>query len=286
MTREEHVRTLFDYAGQLTMSNDWYREQVEHYVLGALRFDGDDITTAALPEKKVTATVIAKEEGVIAGVQEVSVLPIEVDWKVQDGQRVGAGETLANVRGTMHEMLRVERTFLNTLQRMSGIATATADVVARTGDTLVCATRKTLWAALDKRAVSLGGGATHRLGLWDGVMVKDNHIDAVGGVGGLATVDLPDVRLREIEAATPEQAREIMNAELSFSVMMLDNFSLAEIESTLAWARENKHDYFFEASGGITPENAAIYAATGVDAISLGALTHSARALDISLNIV
>lgn len=289
MNRQERARKLFDCASELTLKKDWYRRQVEHFVVAELEFDApEDVTSQALPDREVSAIVLVKEDGVVAGVEEVGLLGLEIEWKKSDGDRAAAGDELAVVSGSFHELMRVERTLLNTLQRMSAVATATAAVVDQAGDVLVCATRKTLWGALDKKAVSVGGGLTHRLGLWDGVMVKDNHIDAIGGIDGLRDMAFPDVQLTEIEAASMEQAQEIMNANLPFNVIMLDNFMPAEIMSTLAWARDNSRydQYVFEASGGITQGNVAEYAATGVDAISLGALTHSAKALDISLNIV
>lgn len=288
MNRQERARELFDSASELKLQNEWYRKQVEHFVVAQVGFDApEDVTCNAFPDHAVSAVLLAKQAGVLAGVEEVGVLALGIDWQKSDGDRVSAGDEIAVVSGSFHELMRVERTLLNTLQRMSGIATATAALVEQCGDVLVCATRKTLWGALDKKAVGVGGGATHRLGLWDGVMVKDNHIDAAFGVSRLQGIALPDVRLKEIEAASPQQAREIMNAQLPLNVIMLDNFLPEQITETLEWARENNFydQYVFEASGRITKANVAEYADTGVDAISLGALTHSAQALDIAMNI-
>jgi nicotinate-nucleotide pyrophosphorylase (carboxylating) len=286
MKRKKRALHIFDASEELVLDNEWYRAQVEYFVVAQLGFDApEDVTSQAFPNYEASAVLLAKQDGVLAGVEEVRLLGVEIEWKKNDGDVVKAGDEIAHVTESFHQLMRVERTLLNTLQRMSGIATATRSVVDLAGDTLVAGTRKTLWGALDKKAVAVGGGITHRLGLWDGVMVKDNHIDAVGGVAALAGVELPDVRLKEIEAASPEQAKAIMKAGLPFNVIMLDNFSPEQIVGTLEWARTNNRDYFFEASGGITKENIADYAANDVDVISLGALTHSAQALDISMNI-
>ncbi len=208
--------------------------------------------------------------------------------RVRDGRRVGRGGVLAAVQGPAHRVLAGERTALNFLQRLSGIATLTRDFVERARPVRVFDTRKTApgLRRLEKYAVRCGGGCNHRGGLHEGVMIKDNHIAAVGDlealrekVWELAAAGRPIV----IEAGTLEQA--LFFATLPVQVILLDNFSAAGLRRAARLMRAVNPTVELEASGCVTLRNVRTIAGTGVDRISVGALTHSAPAVDISLEL-
>lgn len=307
MKRDERVRILFDYVDLLQVENLWYQDQVKNYIYHSFLSDASqDLTTAILhdPKKEITAEILIKQDGFLAGREEATflcnALNVGVQWKKKDGDPIQKGEAIASVSGSLQDVMAVERTCVNTLQRMSGIATMTQQVIQnieRSGSEgnvpLICATRKTLWGALDKKAVALGGGATHRLGLWHGILFKDNHIDAAGGIELLAGMmkkngKNQEVQFSEIEASSFEQVKEIIKEEFPVKAVLLDNFTPDEIVEILSWLKKNGHHekYIIEASGGITEDNILEYATTGVDVISLGSITHSVYALDIALNII
>jgi nicotinate-nucleotide pyrophosphorylase (carboxylating) len=205
---------------------------------------------------------------------------------VADGDRVSAGQTLAVVEGPVRDLLTAERPALNLLGHLSGVATATrqwADAIAGT-HARVRDTRKTLpgLRALEKYAVRVGGGVNHRMSLSDAALVKDNHVAAAGGVVPAfeaVRAAYPGIPL-EIEVDTFEQAREVIEA--GADLVLLDNMSTAELREVVEFAGGR---VILEASGGLRLETAAEVAATGVDYLSVGALTHSASVLDIGLDI-
>jgi len=255
---------------------------------------GDITTLSTVPIKSVLdGMFIAKESGVIAGLEVVRetfhYLDKQVTFspKVADGKYVTKGTVLAAVRGNGRIILTVERTALNFLQRMSGIATLTrayVDAVKGT-DAVILDTRKTSPGnrLLDKQAVFFGGGANHRFGLFDMVLIKDNHIAAAGGITQAVTqVWATDTMKRQIEVEVKnlEELREAIS--LKIDRILLDNM---DIKTLRAAVRFTAGRIALEASGNVTLKNVAEVAATGVDMISVGALTHSARALDISFLI-
>lgn len=276
-------------------------DEILPLVRAALEEDraGDDATTrAAIPDDLVgTAAIIAKEPGVIAGIGVAYLVFAELDRRVVfkqfavDGGRVGAGQPLASVNGPVAAMLSGERVALNFLQRLSGIATATAAVVQAvegTGVTILD-TRKTTpgLRALEKYAVRCGGGTNHRMDLADAILLKDNHLAAarmveeplaelvkrvVANADGLP-VEVEVTRIREAEEALAGGATRLL----------LDNMSPSEMATVVQIAKGKATT---EASGGITMENVREVAQSGVDFISLGALTHSVKALDISLELL
>lgn len=296
MNKTKKIQTYFNQKKALSLKHPTYLRQVQWIVEHFLREDladiGDLTTNVMIPEnKKTSATMTAKANGVIAGIEEVMWIAkaygIRITKHVKDGDTVSKGTDILTLKGTIKELLILERTILNVMQRMSGIATRTQHIVTKAdGTALICATRKTHWGLLDKKAVVLGGGGTHRLGLYDFILVKDNHITCAGNELHERLTTLANTHtFWEIEAKTPAQVHEF--ASYKPSVIMLDNFTPAEITKTLkdvATHTDMKH-IIFEASGGITEKNVARYAKTGVDIISLGALTHSVTSLDISLNI-
>ncbi len=295
MKKSQLTKKYFNQRKALSLKNPKYLGQVQWLVEHFLREDladvGDITTEAMIKEnKKATATMTAKATGVIAGIEEVvwiaKAYNIRVTKHIKDGESVKKGTDLLTLKGNIKELLILERTVLNVMQRMSGIATHTKQIVEKAkGDALICATRKTHWGLLDKKAVALGGGGTHRLGLYDFVLVKDNHIAFAGDKLDDRLTELKvSNQFWEIEAKTARQVKQFV--AYNPSVIMLDNFTPAQIKKILASLDEKtKASIIFEASGGITEKNVAGYAKSGVDVISLGALTHSVTSLDISLNI-
>ena len=269
--------------------------QADPLILQALQEDitGEDVTTnAILPEDcQGEAELLCKQDGIIAGL-DVFARPFTLlddkvwfEFFVKDGDEVHKGQKLAKVVGSMRAILSAERVGLNYLQRMSGIATYTHRVVSLlegTGMTLVD-TRKTTpnMRVFEKYAVTVGGGKNHRYNLSDGVLLKDNHISAAGGVAkaiAMAKAYAPFVRKIEVETETLDMVREAV--ESGADIIMLDNMShdmMKEAVAIIAGRAET------ECSGNVTKENIAALADIGVDYISSGALTHSAPILDLSL---
>lgn len=269
--------------------------QADPLILQALQEDitGEDVTTnAILPEDcQGEAELLCKQDGIIAGL-DVFARPFTLlddkvwfEFFVKDGDEVHKDQKLAKVVGSMRAILSAERVGLNYLQRMSGIATYTHQVVSLlegTGMTLVD-TRKTTpnMRVFEKYAVTVGGGKNHRYNLSDGVLLKDNHISAAGGVAkaiAMAKAYAPFVRKIEVETETLDMVREAVEA--GADIIMLDNMShdmMKEAVAIIAGRAET------ECSGNVTKENIAALADIGVDYISSGALTHSAPILDLSL---
>lgn len=285
--------------------SDWLirgpaRDAVQKQIRAWLAEDigsGDVTTMATVPPGHRSHGIIhAKAAGILAGMPLARLVFETVDpsltfeARAADGQQLERGTVLAIVEGSTHSILMGERLALNLLQRMSGIATKTrvyADAIkgypARIADT-----RKTTpgHRALEKYAVLVGGGSNHRYGLYDAVLIKDNHIKAAGGVReavASAKAYIPHTMKIEVEAETKEQAVEA--AEAGADIVMLDNMSPAAMKETVAALRQIAPHVVIEASGGIRPETAAEVAACGVDIISVGGLTNSIQALDISLDL-
>ena len=256
--------------------------------------DGDITTLSTVPARSVLkGTYITKESGIIAGLEVVRETlkyldpRISFSARVSDGKRVTRGTVLATVHGNGRAILVAERTALNFFQRMSGIATITRMYVnaVRKTKTIIVDTRKTApgLRLLDKWAVRLGGGQNHRFGLYDMVLIKENHIAAAGGITQAVTrVRATDMKKRaiEFEVQTLNELRETL--ELNVDRILLDNMSLKHMRDAV---RITNGKIELEASGNVSLENVAAVAATGVDIISVGKLTHSVHALDISFLI-
>jgi nicotinate-nucleotide pyrophosphorylase (carboxylating) len=259
-----------------------------------------DITTDALvdPTAKAIGTVVCKERAVVAGLSESIILlrlvGCEGTPRVRDGQEVPARTIILEVSGSGSALLKVERVLLNLLAHMSGVATATAEHVAivkkNRSSTRIACTRKTLPGLryFEKRAVELGGGDTHRLRLDDAVLIKDNHLALSGSITRSvrkAKAKVSFTKKIEVEATNPDQAVEAGLA--GADIVLLDNMTPQEVERSvkLLEARKIRDHLLVEVSGGITLENLASYAIDGVDVISVGSITHSAKAIDMSLEL-
>lgn len=277
------------------MTDPMIQMQMDDHIRAALREDmpfGDVSTAAVMPESRPgRVQLIAKADGVIAGLAVFSRVfelldpATRVTADVADGERVSAGQHVATVEGDVRVLLEGERTALNYLQRMSGIATYTANIAAAlegTATTLVC-TRKTTpgMRLFEREAVRLGGGSLHRYGLSDGVLLKDNHIDAAGGVAeavAMARATAPFVDKVEVECESLEMVREAV--EVGADIIMLDNMSHNDMAAAIALIDGRAQT---EASGNVEAANVGRYVDLGVDFVSCGALTHSAPILDLSL---
>ncbi len=258
--------------------------------------DGDHSSLACIPaEATGKAQLLIKDEGIIAGLDITSLIferidpGLSIEFYLRDGDRIKPGDTGFIVSGIIQSILKSERIVLNVLQRMSGIATQTDRYAGKIRDlhTKVLDTRKTTPGIriLDKEAVRIGGGENHRMGLYDMIMLKDNHIDFAGGITKAIRktneyLDRTGKKLRiEVEARGLEDVREIMQAGHIHRIM-LDNFSIADTRKAVELIEGR---YETESSGKITLENLREYAACGVDYISVGALTHQIKSLDLSL---
>lgn len=257
-----------------------------------------DVTTAfTIPEGQLSKAIIhAKEDGVIAGLPVAEAVFDIVDAQlvfrplVAEGERVKKGTVLAEVEGSTHSILLGERLALNLMQRMSGIATKTALYASVIADlpTKLVDTRKTTpgHRALEKYAVRIGGGGNHRFGLYDAVMIKDNHIKGAGSITeavARARGQVPYTMKIEVETESLEQVSEALAA--GADIIMLDNMQPALMREAVSCIREAAPHVLIEASGGITLETIREKALCGVDVISVGALTYSFHALDISLDL-
>jgi nicotinate-nucleotide pyrophosphorylase (carboxylating) len=260
-----------------------------------------DITSEALINPKVTAEgrIVCKQSAIAAGIDEALLLLELVGCKgtavAHDGEHVKSGALILSARGPARALLGVERTLLNLLSHMSGVATATADLVSIAnrvshGRIRIASTRKTLPGLryFEKRAVELGGGDTHRLRLDDEVLIKDNHLELAGSIIECiqkARKNVSFTKKVEIEVTKPDQAVEAARA--GADIVLLDNMTPKEAGNSvsLLTSKSLRDRVLVEASGGITRENLASYAKTGVDVISVGAITHSASAIDMSLEI-
>ncbi len=276
-----------------------FKEELLKFVQLSLKEDvgdGDHTSLSSLPvDKKGQAKLLVKEDGIIAGVEVALQIfkfvdrGLEVEIVIQDGSQVQVGDIVLLVEGSIHSILKAERLVLNVMQRMSAIATKTALYVhtLEGTDTKVLDTRKTtpLLRFLEKRAVQIGGGVNHRFGLYDMILIKDNHIDYAGGVANavkkaLAYKKEKDITIPiEVEVRNFEELNELLNCE-GVDRVMFDNFAPEDVAKAVRLVGGRM---VTEASGGITIETVRDYALAGVDYVSVGALTHSIHNMDLSL---
>ncbi|AFL95002.1 nicotinate-nucleotide pyrophosphorylase [Thermococcus cleftensis] len=257
---------------------------------------GDVTSEAVIPEgTRAKAVIIAKGEGVIAGVEEARALfghfGVKVEVRKMDGEEVKRGDVILELEGDARAILLVERTALNVMGRMSGIATEVRKLVERVKavnpKVRVAGTRKTLLKPIDKRAILIGGGEPHRFSLSDAILIKDNHLalvpleEAIKRARAFSAYKVVEVEVESLEDA-------LKAARAGADVVMLDNMSPAEIAEVLTVLKREglRERVKIEVSGGITPENIAEYAGLDIDVISLGYLTHSVKNFDVSLEII
>jgi nicotinate-nucleotide pyrophosphorylase (carboxylating) len=272
---------------------------LEPFILNALHEDigdGDHTSLSTIPVGQTgTAKLLIKENGIIAGIEVALEIfkavdsDLKSDVLIHDGDVVNIGDAAFYISGSVHSILKAERLVLNTMQRMSGIASTTNRIVKKlegTG-TKVLDTRKTTPGLryIEKLAVKIGGGVNHRFGLYDMVLIKDNHVDYAGGIAKAISsaqsyliknkINIPV----EVEVRNMDELNEVMKFG-KIDRILLDNFSLLTLKEAVTLINGT---YITEASGGITEENVLDYAKCGVDYVSMGALTHSVKSLDMSL---
>jgi len=258
-----------------------------------------DVTSELTVSSEATASArfLMKHDGVVCGMPLLMLVfrefshDVVIDEMVKDGDIVEAGTVLATLRGPAHALLAGERTALNFLQRMSGVATMTRRYVDRIKGTRtrILDTRKTIpgWRIIDKYATQVGGAVNHRMGLFDMVMIKDNHVTAAGGIRNAIETCVAELKGRvpvaiEVEAQTLEDVATVLDCE-GVDRVMFDNFTPDDVRKGVQLVNGKIET---EASGGIDYDTIRAYAETGVDYISTGAITHSATALDISMKLV
>lgn len=261
-----------------------------------------DVTSLLVvpPNKQSTANIVAKEDFILAGMPFVRQVftTVDQDMKLKvffvEGSPVKKGDIIAEVKGKARSLLLAERLSLNILQRVSGIATLTNAFVSKLKGlpTIVVDTRKTTpnMRFMEKYGVRIGGGVNHRFGLYDGILIKDNHIKIAGSITKAVKLSKQAHHLLkiEVEVKNIKELKEALSAGVE--VIMLDNMSLEDMKEAVRirdkWAVDFKQKVLLEASGGVKLDNVRAIAETGVDIISIGSLTHSARAVDISMKIV
>lgn len=267
--------------------------EIERNVTIALAEDvaTGDLTAGLTPDRPdAQALVICREDAVLCGTAWFSACVQRLDprarlhWLAADGDRVAAGTRLCDITGSSRALLTAERSALNFLQLLSAVATVTRSYVERVAGTraAILDTRKTIpgLRVAQKHAVKVGGGRNHRMGLWDAILIKENHIAAAGGIRPALSAARQETRADwiQIEVETLAQLQEAVDA--GATLILLDNMTLEEMRAAVAWTAGRAE---LEASGGITLENVRAIAETGVDRISIGALTKDIAAIDLSL---
>jgi len=256
---------------------------------------GGDITSVLLPKKKIKAKIISRQEGVLAGVKFAGDIfrlkGCNVKIIKKDGAKLKSNQIILQISGNAGTVLSCERTALNLLSRMSGIATQTNFLVSKirkiNRKTKLYSTRKTAPGLrfFDKEAIMIGGGHKHRMSLNDMVMIKDNHLLVTNSMEGI--IKSARKRHKHVEVEVENQRDAILAASSGATIVMLDNFSPVQIKKTIAALQKKKlrNKVKLEASGGINSKNISAYAKTGVDMISVGSITNSVSGLDLSLKV-
>lgn len=278
------------------------KEILQQFIDNALKEDigdGDHTSLSTIPQSATgKAKLLIKEDGIIAGIDVAlavfnTVDPnLQIEVLLQDGTPVKYGDIAFFVTGNSQSILTAERLVLNTMQRMSGIASTTNRIVKLLSgtNTKVLDTRKTTpnLRFLEKQAVKIGGGVNHRFGLYDMILIKDNHVDYAGGISQAINAALQYLKNKslslqiEIEVRNINELKEVMNVG-HVDRILLDNFTYDHLKEAVTLINGR---FITEASGGITEENVLAYAKCGVDYVSMGALTHSVKSLDMSLKAV
>ena len=298
----------------LNPKNKFYRDWINKFIVGETKGDigSGDITSDSVLEngEKIRAMIYSRSDGIVAGIEEVSLLlkdsKIKIKQLKKDGRKIKKGSKIFLLEGNEKNILKLERSVLDILSRISGIATLTNNLIKKIKNKVAVApTRKTHWRYLDKKAVYIGGGLTHRLALWESILIKDNHLsalkiekvkDIVGTALERAWKNRNKGNFIEIEIANENQAiraaekfKELKtNGNDIPCLIMLDNIKPGSIKKVIKELKRKNlfQEVLIEASGGITPGNIAKYAKTGVDVVSLGYLTTSSSSLNIKLKVI
>ncbi len=308
MERGDYVRSVLDSKSELVVTGDRYKQGLLDVVLAPIIADvgGRDVTGHSVlsSNKPARAAIIAQSQFLVAGMEEAEFLfsqfYVTCNIKKKDGERVKSGSVLLELEGKEQDIVKAERGILEVIARMSGIATGAAKLVKTLPDGVsLASTRKSLFPLLDKKAVSIGGGLTHRLGLFDAVLIKDTHLTQVKSEAeeyvktALERGWKSKGKFVEIEVSTEKEALAAASAFSSLigdrgKIIMFDNMDVDAIKDTLTQIRnvEGSDSLIFEASGGITEKNLALYVAAGVDVISMGMLTRTFPSIDVSLEMI
>lgn len=306
----------------LDIGSDAYKQWVFRYTFLELEKDlgiRGDITTASIfhAHKEARAAVFAKQGGIFAGRSEIEYFLVVADPKfrpkirgdfrvkffAEDGEEFRSGVKLLEIEADIHDLMAVERCSLNLMMRMSGVATFTKKIseMVKKYDVLITPTRKSLWGLLDKRAVLLGGGGSHRISLSDAVLVKDNHVAMMNGDYEKVFQQIADSKIEtrfvEVEVNGVKEAlalaktfsKVLVDKKIrSIGVILMDNMSADEVATAVTGMKKAGvyDDLLLEASGGINEKNVVSYAKTGVDIVSMGCLTGGVKSIDMSLKIM
>lgn len=277
---------VFTDKKHLAVRDKWYQGYLKRFMQLWLYGDGRDITSEMFEDKKCKGEILVKENGVIAGIEEVRWFckesGVRCQFKVKDGEKIRKGQVIGTVNGSSRDVLKIERLILNVLGKMSGIATNAARLKLK--DVLLVPTRKTDWGPMDKKACLIGGCGTHRLGLWDAVLIKDNHLALGGDIKKMPK----DAKFIEVEAANVREIGEALSKIRSVVgipiVVMLDNFEKSHLKSVMKNLKDS--GYYVELSGGINEENLSEYAKYKPDVMSMSGLTRGVKPLDMGLDLV
>ncbi len=289
----------FDRQERLTPRDVWYANILSDFWEMQLKWDGFDLTTATLlgEENPVAkAKIFAKSKGVLAGQEEIEYVlnqevGLEVAFLKHDGEELLAGEKVLEIWGDAQTLLKIERTLVNFLSRLSGIATLSRNVVKMIPKgVMLCATRKTLWGPLDKKGVVVGNAFTHRVNLADAILIKENHITLVNGsfktISDKITAEKDIGAFWEVEVESKQEFYNLLNhlPKQRPGIVMFDNFSAKDVKSLMA-SVEKPEGIYYEVSGGISPRNIVEYAKTGCDAVSAGFITNAVSPVDFSMQL-
>jgi len=317
MEKEPLIRKFFQQVDRLTTTKPSYQKKITTLFSWFLESDriNNDVTTKKLELEGVSsARIINLEPVVVAGLEETAFLlktfsSLSFSPNYKDGEKAENGKTLATIHGEISEILAAERTILNILARMSGIATMTNRLIKLINNKpaprpFIAATRKTPWMNLDKKAVAVGGGLTHRLNLEDGILIKDNHLLAVKkkfrlktiseAIQRILTILIPELNENLVEVEVENYieaycALETFEAVKSTNhlALLFDNFSPQNTRSAISklGKKSDISQIVFESSGGIDEKNIRTWSESGVDILSLGSLTHSVRGANLSLSL-
>jgi len=315
MNRKKLLEKAFQRGRLLTVRNKFYRDWIKRFIVDETKADigtkGDITTNAVLKDgKRIKAVIYSRSNGIAAGIEEASLLlkdsKIKARQLKKDGAKIKKGSSLLLIEGHGKDILKMERPILDILSRMSGIATLTDSLIKKIKNKVpIASTRKIEWRYLDKKAVYIGGGLTHRLALWESILVKDTHLDAIKKEGVKDPVGISlerawkkrkkgifieiEVNSKKMAVRAAEKFKELQKkADKTPCFIMMDNVKPNEIRKIISELKKKNlyRNILLEASGGINPGNIIKYAKSNVDVLSLGYLTHSVKALDIKQKIL